>query len=79
MDNWPEAFLRDTLYRMCVGAARLWLIGRHLRTGELPAAVTIWAYPNARSNSFDWGDNQDGPRGPMAGKRVRIQMTVEDA
>ena len=73
------SFEKDTLHRLCVQAARYWVIEHKLRLGELPENVTFFAYPNG-PGGFDWG-NPPGPDDPtlrpMRGKRVRITMTIE--
>lgn len=76
-----SAFLRDTLHRMCAGAARFWVIEHHQRTGKIPTeSVTYFAYPNG-PGGFDWG-NAAGPDDPVTkplrGKRVRITLSIEN-
>lgn len=78
MSEAMSAFLRDTLHRMCVGAARFWVIEHHQRTGELPDKSVWYAYADGPVG-FGWG-NAPGPDDPvdkpLRGKRVRITLEV---
>jgi hypothetical protein len=78
--NDSEAFLNDTLHRMCVGVARLWVIEHHLRTDELPDKATFWVYANGPVG-IGWGDapEQDDPDlKPLRYKRICVTLEIED-
>lgn len=69
-----DAFTTDTMHRLMVEVARIWVIDSVLRTGSLPATETRYAV------SFDWG-NAPGPddgHKPLRGKRVKMTFEVED-
>lgn len=74
------AFESDTLHRLCVEAARYWVIESYLRTGKLPATETRYAYSGG-PHDIGWG-NAPGPDDPelkpLRYKRVKITLTVED-
>lgn len=77
----PSVFERETLYRLIVETARLWLVGHFLRSLTLPSAATFYVYPGGPDASLDWG-NAPGPddpfNKPMRGKRVRVTFEIEN-
>ena len=80
-DDQRPAFASDTLHRLLVEASRYWVIESVLRSGDLPKDETRFAYANG-PHGFGWGnapgDESDGIKRPLRGKRVRITLEIED-
>ena len=70
------AFEKSTLHRLCVEAARFWVIDNYLADKKLPDSVTFFAYPRSQ-DGMNWGDDDSGT-GPLHGKRVRVTLEVEN-
>ena len=77
------AFERSTTYRLCVEAARHWLLTHYLARHELPEGTKkFWVYPNGPEACLDWGNApgplNDGSPHPLRGKRIAVTFTVEE-
>ena len=79
-DAGPNAFERETTYRLLVEAVRHWCITNYLTGGAIPEEAVFFAYANG-PNGLDWGNapgNGDGIPRPLRGKRYRITIALEE-
>lgn len=74
------SFENDTLYRMCVEAARYWVIEHFLRTGELPDQMKRWVYPSGPVAALDWGNapgmDDKGQDKILRYKRIEVTLKI---